>query len=170
MKKLTGLSLMLASLALTGCSDKNAKAETHSDPEQQRIVKTVKTTVTGEWVGRTLLPRSGETKQQYEERLNYLNNFEKDMNRGDDFQPRLSIFTQQGVNMYNWARRSQQINKTGNADDYNPATDLYLQMANKMAKGEVVYLQPSSTPKKETAQQSAPSRQATVRRGKTFDF
>lgn len=164
MKKLTGLSLLIAGLAVTGCSDNKSNTETHQTSESRQIIRTVKKNVTGEWIGKTLLPRSGETKQQYEERLNYLNDFNKKMDKSGDFQPRLSIFTQEGIDMYNWARRLQQVDKTGNPDDYNPKTDLYLQMAQQMTKGNVVYTKPEKTSPQPT------SYKGNIRRGKTFDF
>lgn len=166
---MTKLSLLLAGMALTGCVDNKANTSEQIPHSGRKITKTVRQRVTGEWVGRTLLPRSGETKDQYEARLNYLNEMNQQLNARGDFQPIFSILTEKGQNMYSWAAKSIQLQKTGRMEDFNPATDRNLMMARQMAKGGVVY-QAEATQSTTRGKETSAKTTATVRRGRAYDF
>ena len=171
MKKMTKLSLLLAGMALTGCVDNKANTSEQTPHSGRKITKTVRQRVTGEWVGRTLLPRSGETRDQYEARLNYLNEMNQQLNARGDFQPILSILTEKGQNMYSWAAKSIQLQKTGRMEDFNPATDRNLIMARQMAKGGVVYqAEASQSIAGGRGKGTSAKTTATVRRGRAYDF
>lgn len=69
-------------LALAGCADKKSDTEKQRTKSPAPTIQTTRKIVTGEWIGRTLLPRSGETVAQYEEHLATLNEANKDLSRG----------------------------------------------------------------------------------------
>lgn len=156
-------------LALAGCADKKSDTEKQRTKSPAPTIQTTRKIVTGEWVGRTLLPRSGETVAQYEEHLVTLNEANKDLSRGSGWQPILSILTEQGRNMYTWGAKAVMRSKTGSADGFDPAQNPNLIMAAQMARGGTVYRaeKTATTGPEEKPQQVY---RATVRRGRSYDF
>lgn len=156
-------------LALAGCADKKSDTEKQRTKSPAPTIQTTRKIVTGEWVGRTLLPRSGETVVQYEGCSVALNEANKNLSRGSGWQPILSILTEQGRNMYTWDAKAVMRSKTGSADSFDPAQDPNLIMAAQMAWSGTVYRtgKTATTGPEEKPQQVY---RATVRRGRFYDF